>query len=92
MFENTIWLVLPDTSSSSKEDNRDPSLKDEVGRNLEDFMTLHNSTLGLLRLYPLGSFVTSLLELKLDINTMFEWQQHSQASADVPLPKLQCQM
>ena len=26
----------------------------------------------------LGPFITSLLELKLDINTMLEWQRHSQ--------------
>ena len=30
---------------------------------------------------PSGSFITSMLELKLDTNTMFE---HSQASTDVP--------
>ena len=33
---------------------------------------------------PPGPFITSVLELKLDANTMFEWQKHSQESADVP--------
>ena len=33
---------------------------------------------------PPGPFVTSILELKLDVNTMFEWQKYSQSSADVP--------
>ena len=33
---------------------------------------------------PPGPFITSLLELKLDTNTMFEWQRHSQNSVDVP--------
>ena len=31
-----------------------------------------------------GSFITSMLELKLDEHTMFEWQRHSQESIDVP--------
>lgn len=31
---------------------------------------------------PSGSFNTSALELKLDQNTMFEWQKHSQESTD----------
>ena len=31
-----------------------------------------------------GTFITSLLELKLDQNIMFESQKHSQESADVP--------
>ena len=30
------------------------------------------------------SFVTFVLELKLDQGTMFEWQRHSQDSKDVP--------
>ena len=33
---------------------------------------------------PSGSFITSLLELKLDQNTMFEWQKCSQESSEVP--------
>ena len=33
---------------------------------------------------PDGSFITSMLELKLDERTMFEWQRHSQESTDVP--------
>ncbi len=33
---------------------------------------------------PLGPFITSVLELKLDPTTMFEWQKHSQKSTDVP--------
>ena len=33
---------------------------------------------------PSGPFITSVLELKLDTNTMFEWQKHSQDSTDVP--------
>ena len=33
---------------------------------------------------PSGSFITSMLGLKLDLGTMFEWQQHSQCYIDVP--------
>lgn len=33
---------------------------------------------------PSGPFITSMIELKLDANTMFEWQRHSQSSIYVP--------
>ena len=33
---------------------------------------------------PSGPFITSVLEVKLDTSTMFEWQRHSQESTDVP--------
>lgn len=33
---------------------------------------------------PLGPFITSTLELKLNQTTMFEWQKHSQKSPGVP--------
>lgn len=33
---------------------------------------------------PSSPFITSLIEMKLDNNTRFEWQKHSQASDDVP--------
>lgn len=32
---------------------------------------------------PPGPFITSMLELKVDLDTMFEWHRHSQASTDV---------
>ena len=31
-----------------------------------------------------GGFVTALIEMKLDQNTMFEWQRHNQDQIDVP--------
>ena len=31
-----------------------------------------------------GDFITSMLELKPDANTMLEWQCHSQSSTEVP--------
>ena len=33
---------------------------------------------------PSGPFIISVLELKLDVNTMFEWQRRSQDDPDVP--------
>ena len=33
---------------------------------------------------PSGPFITSILELKLDTTTLFEWQKHSQSKAEVP--------
>ena len=33
---------------------------------------------------PSGPFITSVLELKFDAGTMFEWQKHSNNSAEVP--------
>ncbi len=64
-----------------------PNLKDGTGRELRrlhDVAQQHLRALKALGHEPSGSFVTSLLELKLDVNTMFEWQRHSQSSHDVP--------
>ena len=33
---------------------------------------------------PLPSFITSVIELELDTNNMFEWQRHSQSQNKVP--------
>ena len=58
-----------------------PSLKEGNGKELR---TLHDTVVQHLRaLKSMGheapsSFVTSMLELKLDTTTMFEWQQYSQ--------------
>ena len=32
----------------------------------------------------MNRFITSMIELKLDADTMFEWQRHSQGSTEVP--------
>ena len=36
-----------------------------------------------------GQFITSMIELKLDVDTFFEWQKHSQSSMNV-LPYKEC--
>jgi hypothetical protein len=64
-----------------------PTLKDGTGkelRRLHDTTQQHVRALKAMGYDPPGPFITSLLELKLDTNTMFEWQRHSQESTDVP--------
>ena len=64
-----------------------PSLKDGSGkelRRLHDTIQQHLRALKALGHEPSAAFITSMLELKLDVTTMFEWQKHSQSSTDVP--------
>ena len=63
------------------------SLKEGTGRELRqlhDTVQQHLRALKAMGQDPTGSFITSLLELKMDSNTMFEWQKASQDSTDVP--------
>ena len=58
-----------------------PNLNDGTGRELHqlhDTAQQHLRALKALGHEPDGSFITSMLELKLDAHTMFEWQHHSQ--------------
>ena len=62
-------------------------LKEGTGRELRrlyDTVQQHLRALKAMDYEPSGPFITSILELKLDTNTMFEWQKHSQDSTDVP--------
>jgi hypothetical protein len=64
-----------------------PPLKDGSGRELRklhDVVLQHLRALRTMKCEPSGPFITSVLELKLDTNTLFEWQKHSQDSSDVP--------
>ena len=64
-----------------------PNLKDGTGkelRRLHDTAQQHLHALKSMGCEPDGSFITSMLELKSDAQTMFEWQQYSSESADVP--------
>ena len=64
-----------------------PSLRDGTGkelRTLHDTVVQHLRALKALGHEPSKEFITSLLELKLDSVTMFEWQRHSQEHIDVP--------
>ena len=62
-------------------------LRDGTGkelRRLHDVIQQHLQALKAIEYEPSCSFFTSVLELKLDTNTMFEWQKYSQDSGDVP--------
>ena len=64
-----------------------PSLKEGTGRELRrlhDTVQQHLRALKAMDYEPSGPFITSVLELKLDTNTMFEWQKHSQSATSVP--------
>ncbi|XP_064396444.1 uncharacterized protein LOC135343372 [Halichondria panicea] len=64
-----------------------PALRDGTGkeiRALHDIVTQHLRALKSLGHEPSQAFITSLLEMKLDSTTMFEWQKHSQEHSDVP--------
>ena len=57
-----------------------PTLKDSNGRELHqvhDTVQQHLQALKAKDYEPSGPFITSVLELKLDANTMFEWQRFS---------------
>ena len=63
------------------------SLRDGTGkelRTLHDTVVQHLRALKALGHEPSKEFITSLLKLKLDSVTMFEWQRHSQEHTDVP--------
>lgn len=64
-----------------------PSLKEGTGKELcrlHDTVQQHLHTLKAMDYKPCGPFITSTLELKLDPNTMIEWQKHSQSTTAVP--------
>ena len=64
-----------------------PSLKEGNGRELRrlhDTVQQHLRALKAMDCEAPGPFITSVLELKLDSNTMFEWQKHSQESSSIP--------
>ena len=64
-----------------------PSLKDGSRKELRwlhDTVQQHLRALKAMGSEPDDHFVTSVIELKFDVDTMFEWQQHSQDKAEVP--------
>ena len=64
-----------------------PPLKEGSGkelRRLHDVLLQHLRALKTMNEEPDPSFVTSIIELKLDTTTSFEWQKHSQGTTTVP--------
>ncbi len=63
-----------------------PPLKDGSGkelRRLHDIIQQHLRALKS-KCEPSGSFLTSVIKLKLDVDTLFEWQKHSLAQTEIP--------
>ena len=64
-----------------------PPLKTGSGKELCDFhdkVKQHLRALKATGKEPSNHFITSMLELKLDAETMFEWQRNSQDSTEIP--------
>ena len=64
-----------------------PTLKDGNGKELHrlhDTVSQHLRALKVMDYEPPGHFITSMLELKLDTTTLFEWHKYSQDSSTVP--------
>ena len=64
-----------------------PSLRDGSGkelRRLHDTLQQHLRALDAADCEPLSHFITSIIQLKLDPGTLFEWQKHTQMVTDVP--------
>ena len=64
-----------------------PPLKDGDGKELHKlYYTIqqHTQALKAMDCEPLGLFLTSVIELKLDTKTVFEWQKHSQDASSMP--------
>ena len=64
-----------------------PSLRDNSAKEircLHDVLQQHLCALKAMKKEPSSPFITSLIEMKLDNDTRFECQKHSQASDDMP--------
>ena len=64
-----------------------PPIKEGSGKELRHLHDVVQQTLRALRTLGCdlpGQFIMSMVELKLDIDTLFEWQKHTQAEAEVP--------
>ena len=64
-----------------------PPLKDGSSkelRRLHDTIKQHLHALESSQHNLPGTFITSIIELKLDVDTMFKWQKHTQTMTDVP--------
>ena len=64
-----------------------PSLKDDSSkelRQLHDTVQQHLRALRSMDYELSGTFITSVIELKLDAGTLFEWQKYSQGKTEIP--------
>ena len=87
MPSDAIRLSTHGPSNACASNRGGPSLRDGAGKELQtlhDMVVQHLRALKALGHEPSKEFITSLLELKLDSVTMFEWQHHSQECTNVP--------
>ena len=64
-----------------------PSLKDDSGKELQrlyDTIQQHLRALRSMDYKPSGTFIISVIKLKLDTGNLFEWQNYSQGKTKVP--------
>ena len=61
----------------------DPTVKDGSGKEVH-ICSRYLWALKVMKYKLSGVFITSLIQLKLDQLTMFEWQSHGQDQPDVP--------
>ena len=62
-------------------------LKDGHGQELHklyDVLNQHLCELKAMEYDSSGRFITSLIEMKLDRSTIFEWERHTDENSDVP--------
>ena len=71
-------------SHSRPNDRRCSTTERKELRKLHDNLQQHVRALKTLGCDLRGTFITSMIELKLDVDTLFEWQKHSQRKTGVP--------
>ena len=79
-------MLRPPTTDSPEPCLQDPVLKEGTGYEfcrLHDTVQQHLRALKAMAYEPSGPFIMSVLELKLDSNTCFEWQKFSQDMSEV---------
>ena len=88
VFDCASDMINPCTTPSSCSSNcQTPSLKNGSGEELRwlyDTVNQHLYALKAMNCEPSGQFITSLSEVKVDPTTIFEWQEYSQDSSEVP--------
>ena len=87
MSQGLIQSTSLDPRSAREKDNRSATLERQHGQRASpshDVLQQHLRALKAMDKEPSAPFITSLIEMKLDADTRFEWQKSSQESTDVP--------
>ena len=82
------WSSIQQTSTQApntcEENSRHTSTQTRQWKRVASLIQQHLQALKCMGYEPSGPFVTSVLELKLDTATMFEWQKHTSSTTSVP--------